>query len=171
MLDAYVQDAAFCEEIAPIIESDAFLRLKRTQHHNDSVYNHTLRVAYTAYRIGKRWKADQRALLRGALFHDLYFHDWRDKEHLVNHGWTHPYIALENAREFFSPVSDHEANIISSHMWPLTFTNPPRSKEAIIVSLSDKLVASVEVLVMFWNFLLRTLRRALKPARRDGDGV
>ncbi len=157
MLDRYLEDSAFMAKVAPIIATEAFQRLKLTQHHNDSVYDHTLRVAYQAWRMGKRWKADEEPLLRGALFHDLYFHDWREKEHIINHGWTHPYIALGNAKKHFSPVSAHEANIISSHMWPFNIKNPPKSREALILSLADKMVASGEVVLMFLNFLKRSI--------------
>lgn len=162
MLDSYKNDEAFMMLVAPYIEKEAFVRLKETQHHNDSVYSHTLRVAYRAYRIGLAVSANQQALIRGALFHDLYFHDWREKKYILNHGWVHPRIALENARLYFSPLSDHEANIISSHMWPFNIRNLPRSREALIVSLSDKMVASVEVIIMFWNFLKRTLPGQVK---------
>ena len=157
-----MKDEAFLALVAPIVETEAFGRLKLTQHHNDSVYSHTMRVAYRAYRIGRRWGADEKALIRGALFHDLYFHDWREKEHILNHGWTHPFIALENAKRHFPPLTDHEANIISSHMWPFNIANPPRSKEALIVSLSDKIVASAEVVLMFFNFVRRTVGLAKK---------
>ncbi len=159
MLDRYLQDPGFMAKVGPIIETEPFQRLKQSQHHNDSVYDHTLRVAYQAWNMGKRWNADEASLLRGALFHDLYFHDWREKEHIINHGWTHPYIALENAKTHFPPVSEHESNIISSHMWPFNIANPPRSKEALILSLADKYVASGEVMLMFLNFLKRSARR------------
>jgi hypothetical protein len=36
-------------------------------------------------------------------------------------------------------------------MWPFNFTNPPRYKEAFIVALADKWVATAEVLLMFLN--------------------
>jgi uncharacterized protein len=159
MLDKYLQDPGFMAKVDPVIGTEAFQRLKQSQHHNDSVYDHTLRVAYKAWTMGKRWNADEEALLRGALFHDLYFHDWREKEHIINHGWTHPYIALENAKRHFPPVSDHESNIITSHMWPLNIGNPPRSREAVILSLADKFVASGEVVLMFLNFIKRSVRR------------
>lgn len=157
--DAYLDDTAFMEKIAAVIADPAFQRLKLTQHHNDSVYCHTLRVTYHAWRMGARWGADEEAILRGALFHDLYFHDWRDREHLLNHGWTHPNIALENARRHFPPLSELEENIISSHMWPFNIGNPPRSREAFIVGISDKLVATGEVILMFVNFMRRSLAR------------
>lgn len=165
-LDAYLADAEFIGLVAPVEQTDAFRKLKLTQHHNDSVYNHTLRVAYKAWRMGRKWHADETALLRGALFHDLYFHDWREPEHIINHGWTHPYIALENARKHFSPVSDSEAHIISSHMWPFNFKNPPKTKEAIILALADKWVATGEVIIMFFNFVSRTMTRPFRNGRR-----
>jgi uncharacterized protein len=168
MLDRYLQDPEFMARISAVAGSEPFQRLRKSQHHNDSVYDHTLRVAYQAWRMGKRWKADEEPLLRGALFHDLYFHDWREKEHIINHGWTHPYIALENARKYFSPVSEHEANIITSHMWPFNIANPPGSKEAFILSIADKIVASGEVVLMFMNFLRRSVRRLVHPSHGDG---
>ena len=66
---------------------------------------------------------------------------------------------MENAKTHFPPVSEHESNIISSHMWPFNIATPPRSKEALILSLADKYVASVEVMLMFPNFLKRSARR------------
>lgn len=155
MLNRYRKDSVFMEKIEPIISSEPFLRLKETKHHNDSIYDHTLRVTYKAYRTGKLLKADEAALLRGALFHDLYFHNWRDKEYIFNHGWTHPVIALKNARELYPPVTEKEANIISSHMWPFNVKNPPRSKEALIVAFADKWVATGEVILMFLGPLFR----------------
>lgn len=150
-LDRYKNDQEFIDKVAAIIETEPFQRLKQAIHHHDTIFDHTLRVTYKAYRIGKRWKANEMELLRSALFHDLYFHDWRDREYLFNHGWTHPKIALRNAEEHYGPLTEREANAISSHMWPFNVTNPPRFKEAFIVALADKLVATTEVLLMFAN--------------------
>ena len=159
MAEKYLSDPLFMEKARPYIEDPAFLKLRDTQHHNDSVYIHTLRVAFLAYRIGKKRGISGDELLRGALFHDLYFHDWRDKEFIFNHGWSHPVIALENARKLFPPITEKEANIISSHMWPFNFKNPPKSKEAFIVSLADKLVSSGEILLMPIYFVKRLFKR------------
>jgi len=149
VLNRYLKDDLYLQKIEPIISTEPFQRLRETKHHNDSIYDHTLRVAYKAYRLGRLFKAREEELLRGALFHDLYFHNWRDKEYIINHGWVHPKIALKNARELYPPVTEREANIISSHMWPFNFTNPPRYKEALIVAFSDKWVATGEVILMF----------------------
>jgi uncharacterized protein len=160
MIDSRMaEDRLFWSAIAPIRDSEPFSRLKSTQHHNDSVYNHTLRVAWVAYRMAVKTGADVPAVLRGAMLHDFYFHDWREKAYLLNHGWTHPVIALQNAQSFFGPLSDKEANIISSHMWPFNFRCPPRYREALLVSLADKYVATGEVVVMFFNFFVRNGRK------------
>ncbi len=151
LLDRYKTDPEFLEKVSETIATEQFQRLKKSIHHHDSVYDHTLRVTYKAYKMGKRWKANEKELLRSALFHDLYFHDWREREYLFNHGWSHPKIALKNAQEHFGPLTEREVNAISGHMWPFNFTNPPRYKEAFIVALADKWVATAEVLLMFLN--------------------
>jgi len=155
MLNEYLNDHEFLVKVGPVIQTPAFKKLDETEHHHSTIYVHILRVTYLAYRLGNTLGADELSLLRGALFHDLYFHDWRDKEYIFNHGWTHPRIALENARRYFPPISEKEANIISSHMWPFNFLNPPRSKEALILSLADKIVASAEITLMIAAFLAK----------------
>lgn len=169
MLDGYEKDEDFLRKARPIVDTDHFRRLDEKEHHHSTVYVHILRVAYLAYRLGRRWKADEESLLKGALLHDFYFHDWRDPEHIINHGWMHPRIALENARSYFPPISDKVANMISSHMWPFNFLNPPRSKEALILSLSDKLVASAEILMMIGAFLARPFGRSQNGVKAKGN--
>ena len=78
------------------------------------------------------------------MLHDYYQYDIK-KEGLsaYKHGTSHPQIAMEKADKDFH-LTDKEKNIIRSHMWPLTLGHPPKSKEAILVSLADKDVAAVE---------------------------
>jgi uncharacterized protein len=157
-MERYEQDHDFMTKIKPYIEHPEYQKLKNNQHHHDSVYNHTLRVSYLAYKIGKKLSKHPTELLRSALFHDLYFHDWHDKEFIINHGWTHPKIAAKNAALLFGPLSEREQNAISSHMWPLSFFNPPRFREAFIVAFSDKTIAFGEVILMFFNWIGRIFR-------------
>ena len=56
MAEKYFSDPHFMAKARPYIEDLAFLKLRDTRHHNDSVYIHTLRVAFLAYRIGKKYK-------------------------------------------------------------------------------------------------------------------
>ena len=66
------------------------------------------------------------------------------------HGFTHPRRALENAAADWE-LTDRERDIILHHMFPLT-PLPPRSREAWVVCLADKLCAVQEM--------------AMTPARR-----
>ena len=73
---------------------------------------------------------------------------WEDKIRKVE-----PYVAGEQPKE---------KNIIRGHMWPLTLAHPPKSKEAVLVSLADKEIATME-------FVKPELSRARKVYRRFKD--
>ncbi len=54
------------------------------------------------------------------------------------------FLAVRNAREHF--ILDRKTeNIINSHMWPLPFSEMPKSREAVLVNLSDKFCAYQEM--------------------------
>ena len=55
---------------------------------------------------------------------------------------NHPLIAKKNAIKYFG-VNEKEQNIIESHMFPISNV-VPKYKEAWLVTLSDKLVATLE---------------------------
>ena len=59
------------------------------------------------------------------------------------HGFAHPGSACVNAERGFA-ITRKEQNIISSHMWPLTFRHVPTCREAVIVCLADKYCAVLE---------------------------
>ncbi len=96
--------------------------------------DHVEEVACLSFRWGKRLSLDTRAIIRGALLHDLFYYDWlHDGPRL--HGFRHHTIALENARSI-TGLTEKEADIIKKHMWPLTVI-PPRYMESLVVSLVD----------------------------------
>lgn len=123
------------------------------QHGSVSVFEHSVCVALVCLWLVHRLhlKVNQRALVRGALLHDYFLYDWHDKDpsHRL-HGFTHPRRALENAAADWE-LTDRERDIILHHMFPLT-PLPPRSREAWLVCLADKLCAVQEM--------------AMTPARR-----
>lgn len=76
------------------------------------------------------------------MLHDFYLYQaWGNKEiGMRAHWFGHPGTALRNAEKKFK-LTELEKNIIASHMWPLTFLHFPRSREAVLVSLADKICA------------------------------
>ena len=116
------------------------------QHGNISTYEHCLSVAKESYNLARllRLKVNSRALIRGAFLHDYYLYDWHHSPCRL-HGFRHPRIAMNNALRDFK-ISSLEAGIIRSHMWPLTLSAFPNSKEALLVCIADKICALKETL-------------------------
>ena len=133
--------------LAPIKNDDRVQNMRNyIQHGRISTYDHVESVTRLSYWINKRFHlgGDEKVLTIGAFLHDYYLYDWHDHgDHL--HGLHHPAIAVKNAQKDFQ-ISEKEALIIASHMWPLTPLNIPRSREALMVCLADKICAIQETL-------------------------
>lgn len=119
------------------------------QHGRISTYEHCESVTDLSYKINRKLhlKANEDTLLKGAMLHDFYLYDWHnydDGSHKL-HGFSHPKRASHNAKKYFG-VSKEIEHVITSHMWPLTFRNFPKSREAWIVCIADKCVAIRETL-------------------------
>ena len=120
------------------------------QHGAVTTYMHCINVARVSYWMNRRWnlKADEKVLAVSAFLHDFYLYDWHDpSQHARLHGFHHPSTALANAEKYYS-VNDKERNIIKSHMWPLTITDIPRCREALIVCIADKWCSAQETLFL-----------------------
>lgn len=129
------------------------------QHGTTTVYKHSRNVAYACIYLAKKLEKNlhiqfnYQNLLIGAFLHDLFLYDWHEKDatHRL-HGYTHPATASRNAKEMCH-VNEEVIKIIKSHMWPLTITKVPKSREAILVCLVDKVVAFKETIkfIRFFN--------------------
>lgn len=148
-VDINVQE--FKEIIKDITENSSVVSLKEhVQHMKGSRYKHCYEVAYYTYVITKKLGLDYISATRGAMLHDFYFYDWRNKGvegQKRFHAYRHPRIALNNATENFD-LNDLEKDIILKHMWPLTI-RLPRFSESYIVTFVDKYCAMRE----FFKFL------------------
>lgn len=137
--------------IKDISKNQNILALKeRIQHASSSRYYHCLCVSFYTYAICKKLGLDYVSAARGAMLHDFYYYDWRDKNvegQKKFHAFRHPRIALNNALDIFE-LNDLEKDIIVKHMWPLTIKFPTY-KESYIVTLVDKYCATHELIKTF----------------------
>lgn len=152
----------FKEIIQDITENSSVKSLKEhIQHMKTSRYEHCYQVAFYTYVLCKRLGLDYISATRGAMLHDFYFYDWRNKGvegQKKFHAYRHPRIALNNAQENFE-LNEVEKDVILKHMWPLTWRFPKFS-ESYIVTLVDKYCATKE----FFSFL--KYKKAMKKLNR-----
>ena len=157
--------AVFVDELEKLLEDPRIVKLCTfPQHHGSNTLQHCIAVAKRSFDLAEKfgWDIDERELVRGAMLHDYYQYDIK-KEGLTayKHGTSHPRIAMQKADKDFH-LTEKEKNIIRGHMWPLTLAHPPKSKEAVLVSLADKEIATME-------FVKPELSRARKVYRRFKD--
>ena len=141
------EEARFADLVQSVNRDGKLDRMKAfIQHGSVTTYDHVLSVAKMSYRMNLFLKANanEEALVRGALLHDYFLYDWHTWKGPL-HGPYHPKAALENAKRDFT-LSACEENIIRSHMWPLTLFHAPKTKEAVIVCIADKICSTKETL-------------------------
>lgn len=127
----------------PILSHKEFIKTKSIFHHGGTRFNHSVKVAYLSYRISKLLGCDTKAAIRGGTLHDFFL--IRDDKNIVSETKLfvkHPTLAKENAINYFG-VNEKEQNIIESHMFPVSSV-VPKSKEAWIVTICDKIIAMSE---------------------------
>ena len=132
-----------------LIANETVLKMKNfTQHLGTCRFEHCYSVAYYSYWVCKKLKLDYISATRAGMLHDLFFYNCKDKNcnkrfHAIHHGK----IACQNASKLFD-LSQKEKDMISRHMWPVTFAFPT-SIEGFILTCIDKYCATLE----FWNAL------------------
>jgi uncharacterized protein len=134
--------------LAPYLAHEDVLSMAGyVQHGSVSTLDHVLRVTALALWLADRlpMRFDTKTVAEAALLHDFYLYDWHGTgfQHAVNH----PLKASANAEKTFG-LDAAALSAIESHMWPLPPTRPPRSREAVLVNVSDKLAALYETLFL-----------------------
>lgn len=139
-------DNRFMEVARPIIEHEEYQQMRYLKHHDESVFEHSVKVAFYAYKMAYKHNLDWEATIRGALLHDFFLYKFKKCLGLrlitdsIKHAIIHPIIAFDNASKYFD-LNEKEENIIKGHMFPF---GVPKSKEAWIVSYVDKYIATFE---------------------------
>ncbi|MFO7887065.1 MAG: HD domain-containing protein [Eubacteriales bacterium] len=160
------KDEKFAEICKPIIEHREFIKMKAIKHHNESVFDHVVDVAYRSYKIASKLDLDTKATVRGALLHDFYLYKFNKRIRIrllfdsFLHAVNHPKIALVNSKKYFK-VNDKESNIILSHMFPIRL---PRYREAWIVTFVDKFLAVYEYYLNFKKIIIKKNSRIEEAA-------
>ena len=129
------------------------------QHGSYTVYDHSIHVAKTSFKLAKKLKlnVDYNSLIKGALLHDYFLYDWHENNEIgKKHGFVHPRIAMNNAKKDFG-LTEKEENMILSHMFPMG-KSIPKSKESIILCLVDKYCATKETIIN--NKFIEVLKKA-----------
>ena len=149
-------DSEFEQITCDILAEPLFQETRSFLHHGgeNSVYDHSVATARVAFSLAQRFGLSEegiRSVTRAALLHDWHsdwfkgylrqFSGWQRLRHM--HAFIHGDIAAARAQERFG-LTERQRAAIASHMFPLAFSLP-RSSEAWIITLADKIVASREV--------------------------
>ena len=121
-LSRKLREREFLDLTRELLDSDQVRMMGRWKHHGPvTTLDHSLFVAFSTYRIARRLRLDVRAAVRGALLHDLYLYDSKDKSaHPGNQCFDHPRFAARNAaapagqppRPLRDSVRDYERELI-----------------------------------------------------------
>lgn len=144
-------DVEYINIVRDILKNEEFKKRKHFRHHgNITVYEHSLKVSYVAYKLSENIKCLNSAEIAiGGLLHDFYYEPWQEKHEKKRRGESHCFVhaleALKNAKANFPELLDEVIeDIIEKHMFPLN-SALPKYKEAWLITIVDKLV-SLEVL-------------------------
>ena len=150
---------AFLSCVEDLINTPEVQSMRKYPHHPGvNCYEHSVFVAYAAFRLARKLGWDYRACARAGLLHDLYLFEWWGGAYEGNMPLDHPEAALKNAKKLTN-LTPKEENIIQAHMWPLA-VHMPRSREAWTVSLTDKICCALETVQIYRRTKLRAILSA-----------
>lgn len=134
-----------------ILSSPEFLKAMQQKHHHvTTVGEHSIGVAYTSVKICRflasmHIKTDTKAMVRGALCHDLGIVGRYEKFRNNLVCWQrHPKESVMVAEKLLGNLTSREKDIIGRHMWPTT-PLPPHCREGYVITIADKYCSVREV--------------------------
>lgn len=136
-----INDEEYYNIVKDILENSNFNKIRECKHHGGTRLDHSIKVSYRSYLKAKKYKLDYVSVARAGLLHDFFITDELTKKERRKRLIIHPYIALENANKYFN-LNKVEENIIVSHMFPSLPQKLPKYKESLLVSITDKIVAT-----------------------------
>lgn len=131
--------------VSDILDNVEFKKLHLEPHHGISRYDHVLRVSKVSYFLAKNLKLGHlEEITRAALLHDFYFDKDLTEYDAYEKLSIHPKAALKEASKYYN-LTDLEKDVIVKHMYPHT-KSKPKYTGSYLVSISDKLVATYEMI-------------------------
>ncbi len=150
-----LRDRKYIECVYDILSHKKFQEMNNyIQHGTTTTLRHCLSVSYTSYKIAKAFGYDYKSTARAGLLHDLFLYDWHTHPKETGnyfHGFTHPQVALHNAKKYFD-LNFVEKDIIVKHMWPLTIV-PPKTMEGYIIMYADKYCGLIETVQRMYGYI------------------
>lgn len=142
------QDTEYIHLVGSVLYDDRFNEIKAIEHHGITRYDHSVKVSYYSYKLAKSLKLNYKEVARAGLLHDYFISDPnRNFKEKFKSTFSHSKIALKMAANNFG-VSDMEADIIRSHMFPFGSTIP-KYAESWLVNFVDKLIGFSEFFKKF----------------------
>ena len=134
----------YLAEVQSILANQEFLSLSQYVHHKwTNRLMHSINVSYLSWKIARKLGCDEKAAARAGLLHDFCPYDFNKKTPTGEHqAFFHPKAAVVNSQQRFD-LSQREVNAILTHMFPLGPV--PTNKEAWIITLADKICATMEL--------------------------
>lgn len=151
--------------VKSILLSKEFQKRKLFFHHyNTTVWEHSIKVSFKAYRWAKVLGVSKEVCAIAGLLHDFYPDAWIYNEKLAKidngmyltecgvnkplfkrHGFVHAAAAAQNYVKFFPELENKKVtDSIRKHMFPLNFT-PPKYAEGYVITIIDKIVSFKEI--------------------------
>lgn len=137
-------DSEYIQDVKYILENEEFISLTNYVHHQwTNRLIHSINVSYLSWYIAKKIGCDQKMAATAGLLHDFCPYDFRLKTPTGEpQAFFHPKAAVKNSVRLFN-INQKEIDAIYSHMFPL---GPlPKSKEAWIITIADKVCAVTEM--------------------------
>ncbi len=126
-----------------LLSDKEFVKAESEEHHfHTTTFRHSINVARLATRIACKFKikVNFEDLVTGALLHDYFHHNGNKPS---NFEWIHAKLGAIEARKQFG-INDNVYHIIRTHMFPINISALPKTKEAWLVNVSDKICAVKE---------------------------
>jgi putative nucleotidyltransferase with HDIG domain len=128
-------------EYLRMLENYPSHRFSKTKQKRNRRRDHCIRVGYLSFRLCKLLAGDARVCARAGVLHDIGY-DYREVNKPLSQTFGHAKKGAAIAQKIGE--NPRVVEVIRTHMFPIS--GAPRSREAFIVWMADKIDALFEIL-------------------------